>query len=121
MEMSPLLAEKCGAGLGSEGQLPTPLAEWAVLELLQARLGVLSAFPSVASSGWEVCSTASLAGYVPPAFPQECCAGLDTTFARTIPFHIHVTNTSHRRYRDDRKQMWSQLKYTGFFPRRFIA
>lgn len=40
MEMSPLLAEKCGAGLGSEGQLPTPLAEWAVLELLQARLGV---------------------------------------------------------------------------------
>lgn len=50
--------------------------------------GCLSAFPSVASSGWEVCGTASLAGYVPPVFPQKCCAGLDTTFPRTIPFHI---------------------------------
>ena len=39
MEASPLLAEKCGAGLRSKGQFLMPPAERAVAELLQARLG----------------------------------------------------------------------------------
>lgn len=38
MEASSLLAEKPRAGLGSEGQLPTPSAGRAAPEMLQARL-----------------------------------------------------------------------------------